>query len=207
MPGRDFRTVSCAWRTAFRAATPSPTRSMRRTPGACIGRCCGLPKAGRPGLAAVGKVVPARRTGAGTTTGTRRRIMSAEFSPQRFRHAVRSCRTIGNPPQSGAGRDHERGSAAQPHRARTGKPRTAAPAGFKTSPAGAVKGRRARQSRAHRMGRQLPARHDPPPNHVTPSHKSKCDCPAGNRPSAADTPPCAPCLPDPGRLCLAQVGA
>ena len=52
----------------------------------------------RPGLAAVGKVVPTRGTGAGTTTGIRRHIMSAKLSPQRFRHAVRSRRAIGNPP-------------------------------------------------------------------------------------------------------------
>ena len=39
-----------------------------------------------------------RGTGAGTTTGTRHRIMSAELSPRRFRHAVRSRWAIGNPP-------------------------------------------------------------------------------------------------------------
>ena len=52
----------------------------------------------RPGSAAVGKVVSARGTGAGTTTETRYCIMSAMFSPRRFRHAVRSRRVIGNPP-------------------------------------------------------------------------------------------------------------
>ena len=37
MPGRGFRAGSYAWRTAFRAATPSPTRSMRRTGGPAAG--------------------------------------------------------------------------------------------------------------------------------------------------------------------------
>ena len=52
----------------------------------------------RPGSAAVGKVVPTRGTGAGTTTGTRHRITGAKPSPQRFRRTVRSRRAIGNPP-------------------------------------------------------------------------------------------------------------
>ena len=50
----------------------------------------------RPGLAAVGKVVAMRETGAGTTTETRYCIMSAKLAPQRFRHAVRSHWAIGN---------------------------------------------------------------------------------------------------------------
>ena len=52
----------------------------------------------RPGPAAVGKVVPTRGTGAGTTTGIRHRITGAEPSPQRFRRTVRSRWAIGNPP-------------------------------------------------------------------------------------------------------------
>ena len=38
-----------------------------------------------------------RGTGAGTATGTRRHIMSAELPPQRFRHAARGRRATGNP--------------------------------------------------------------------------------------------------------------
>ena len=49
--GEGFRAASCGLRTAFRASTPSPTRSTRRIPGACSGRCRGLPGAGRPGWA------------------------------------------------------------------------------------------------------------------------------------------------------------
>ena len=49
-----------------------------------------------PGLAAVGKVVSTRETGAGTTTGTRYCIMSARLSPQRFQQTVRSHWAIEN---------------------------------------------------------------------------------------------------------------
>ena len=43
-----------------------------------------------PGLAAIGKVVATRETRTGTATETRYYIMSAELSPERFQHAVRS---------------------------------------------------------------------------------------------------------------------
>ena len=109
----------------------------------------------RPGLAAVGKVVPTRGIGAGTTTGTRHHIMSAKLSPHPLGdrdplHWVLDVTMNGDRRRNRTG-----------HGPENPQPRTAAPAGFERRPRGAGKGRHARQIQARRMGQQPPARHDP----------------------------------------------